>query len=216
MVLTPATLKQQSAAIFREISNPTRWIQSHRPHICPFHQLIEHVPVGSHILDVGCGSGLWMGLLWQNQRLAGGIGFDSNAKAIAHANVMQKALTPEANNLQFIHLDARADWPRDEFNVASMIDVMHHVPPAAQQAVFQRLIDAVKPGGRIVYKDMARRPRWSALMNRMHDLVMVREWIHYRAIEEVKSWGETAGLTLLNEGRKRMWWYTHEWLIFQK
>ena len=68
----------------------------------------------------------------------------------------------------------------------------------------------------MIYKDMASRPMWSALANQLHDLVMVKEWIHYRAIEDLKQWAAAQGLMLGDERRKRMYWYTHEWPIFRK
>jgi hypothetical protein len=82
--------------------------------------------------------------------------------------------------------------------------------------VFLRAAGKVVPGGRLIYKDMARRPRWSAFANRMHDLVMAREWINYRDLDDVRQWGRGCGLKLRAEGRRRLYWYSHEWLVFEK
>lgn len=210
-------IRQYARQMFRDVPVPGRWIQTLRPRICPFNRLIGHVPPGSSLLDVGCGSGLFLGLLASGRFIGKGIGFDANADAIDRAEAMRSALEPEqAERIEFLRRDARDPWPEGTFDVVALVDVLHHVPPASQQSVFIQAVEKIKPGGRLLYKDMARRPRWSALANRLHDLVMAREWIHYRDINDVRRWGCDAGLTLTVERRKRLYWYTHEWLVFDK
>jgi cyclopropane fatty-acyl-phospholipid synthase-like methyltransferase len=210
-------LPQQARDLYRQTAAPGRWIQSMRPHICPFDQLIDHIPDGARVLDVGCGSGLFLGLLAVNDRITHGVGFDASNPALRCGEHMLEALPSEqAARLHLEHCDARAAWPAGVFDAVTMIDVMHHVPPAAQEGVFARAAAKLAPGGRLVYKDMAQRPAWSALANRLHDLVMAREWIHYRPVTDVEKWGHALGLSLLDRGVRRMYWYTHEWLIFEK
>jgi hypothetical protein len=58
----------------------------------------------------------------------------------------------------------------------------------------------VKQGGMLLYKDMGRRPLWRAWANRLHDLLMVKEWIHYARLEDVVHWARAAGLALERQG----------------
>ncbi len=103
-------------------------LQRLRPLICPFDQLAQGVPVGSRVLDVGCGSGLFLGLLAGLGRIDDATGFDSNGGAIQRALQMRQRLPPPAR-LEFERRDVADGWPEGLYDVVSVIDVMHHVPP---------------------------------------------------------------------------------------
>jgi 2-polyprenyl-3-methyl-5-hydroxy-6-metoxy-1,4-benzoquinol methylase len=187
------------------------WMQRMRPRIAPFHELLPLVPPSSTVLDVGCGSGLFLGLLAASNRVGRGVGFDASAPAIALARTM-----PLTAPLAFHHLDVGADWPDGLFDVVSLIDVLHHISPAHQLDVTVRAWGKVRPGGLFIYKDMARRPWWCAVMNRMHDLASAREWIHYRAIEDVDATLTDRGAVISMRGAIRMLWYQHEYRVYRK
>src|SRR5579883_33454 len=210
-------IRRLARELYKPVRPPTRWFQALRPRICPFDELIPRVPPGATVLDVGCGAGVFLGLLAAVGRIDAGLGFDASGGAIDAARVMAAALPPgQGKRLHFEHRDASAPWPEGTFGVVSLIDVLHHIPPRVQAQVIVAAAARVAPGGRLIYKDMAIRPRWSAWANRLHDLVMAREWIHYRPVSEVRQWGIAGGLELESEGRKRLYWYTHEWLIFKR
>src|SRR6187455_1904363 len=63
MIQFEKRLRRQARDLYRETPAPGCWIQALRPHICPFDRLIDYVPNGICIIDVGCGSGLLLGLL---------------------------------------------------------------------------------------------------------------------------------------------------------
>lgn len=192
-----------------------RCLQHWRPHICPFECMIRHVPAGSCVLDVGCGGGLFLGLLAHDGRLSRGIGFDVADKAISLARRMATG-AGLAERLDFRRLDVGESWPEGSFDVVSLIDVLHHVPPASQMACLTAAAAHVRPGGLLLYKDMARRPHWRALANRLHDLVMARQWIHYVPIGKVEAWASEAGLRTLHAESFQRLWYAHELRVFGK
>jgi 2-polyprenyl-3-methyl-5-hydroxy-6-metoxy-1,4-benzoquinol methylase len=107
-------------------------------------------------------------------------------------------------------------WPSETFDVVSIIDVMHHVPPGLQRTFFTEASKRVAPGGRLVYKDMCRKPAWRALSNRLHDLLKARQWIHYRPIAEVEAWAKQAGLRLTTARDLTALWYGHELRVFER
>lgn len=192
-----------------------RKLQHWRPRICPYHVLLDQVPANVRVLDVGCGAGLFLGTLAATGRIAGGFGFDSSAPAIAVADTMTRQL-PQNHNVRFQHLDATEPWPDGDFDLISVIDVMHHVPPAAQRAVFAQAAARVTPGKWFLYKDMARRPIWRATANRMHDLVVAQEWINYVDMDKILAWGAQEGLTVHARQDIDMLWYRHELVLFQR
>jgi 2-polyprenyl-3-methyl-5-hydroxy-6-metoxy-1,4-benzoquinol methylase len=202
-----------AASLFDGI--PGSLFQRWRPAICPFDALIEQVPRDSTVLDVGCGSGLFLGLLAGTGRLRSAMGFDSSAAAIGKAQQMQRRL-PEPGRLSFECRSAAAEWPAGSFDVVSIIDVMHHVPPQHQASVIRIAASRIKPGGVLLYKDMVRRPFWRAAMNRLHDLVLARQWIHYAPIEDVRRWVREAGLVITLEQQHDMLWYGHEMLVARR
>ena len=212
--LSPARLSATAAKLFAGDSLTQRW----RPYICPFEELLPFVPGNSSILDVGCGAGLFLGLLAAEGRIRSGVGFDSAAAAIETAVRMREraARVGAKATLEFHRLDAAGRWPERQFDVVSIVDVMHHVPRSAQRSVFESAAARVRPDGVLLYKDMARAPAWRAWANRLHDLVLAREWIHYVSIEDVERWARELGLTLVHAGAFNRYWYAHELRVFRR
>lgn len=225
-LLSPGAISSVIRGVYPTGPRLFRLLQVYRPRICPFEKLLPWVPKGSEILDVGCGGGLWLHLLARLGVIRSGVGFDSSPGAIALAN---GALSTGWNAdetvdcrpcLRFEHLDVRADWPLPAsaasggFDVVSIIDVMHHVPRDAQRSVIERAVERLRPGGVLIYKDMCRRPIWRATMNRLHDLVMAKQWICYCPIDEVEAWAGQLGLILRHASTHNRWWYGHELRVF--
>ena len=112
-------------------------------------------------------------------------------------------------------VNAGAAWPIDRgpFDVVTMIDVMHHLEPGEQPGVWDRVAQALRPGGLLVYKDMAQKPTWMALANRLHDLVFSGDWIHHTDIDDNVRLARKAGLVERERDAFTRYWYRHEMLI---
>ena len=214
--LTPNGLSTMAASIYPEGPLLFRALQRYRPYICPFEELIPEVPAGASVLDIGCGGGLFLGLVDAAGLRPEGTGFDVSAPAIRLAEKMAAAVRKKGGRLAFQRVDADAAWPAGAFDVVAMIDVIHHVPPAAQEDVIRRACRKVKPGGAFLYKDMVRRPRWRALANRLHDLVLARQWIHYAAVADVERWAADEGMKLERSALINRLWYGHELRVFRR
>src|SRR5687767_5250391 len=110
--LSPAAATRLSAARFSEVAAKLfagdSITQRFRPYICPFEELLPIVPTGSSVLDVGCGAGLFLGLLAVEGKIRSGVGFDSAASAIRIAQRMrQRAAEHDASTrLDFHYRDA--------------------------------------------------------------------------------------------------------------
>jgi 2-polyprenyl-3-methyl-5-hydroxy-6-metoxy-1,4-benzoquinol methylase len=213
--LTVADVAALARIIYANADGGIKYRQMLRPRICPLHILIGHVPAGARILDVGCGAGLFILLLVHLGRIRSAVGFDADRTAIATAQQIAAHL-PNSELIQFEHRDANDAWPAGYFDVVCLIDVLHHVRPEHQAALFATAIDHVADGGILLYKDMARRPLWRAWANRLHDLLVVREWIYYAELEDIITWARKGGLCLAETGTIDMLWYRHEWCIFRR
>ena len=182
--------------------------------ICPLDRIVAAVPRNSRVLDVGCGAGLLTALLLESGRASSAVGFDTNPEAVRNARTMA-----ENNRFDgvavFECLSAGAAWPAGpgSFDVVTMIDVMHHLDPEAQPGIWRRVAETLRPGGLLVYKDMARKPAWMAWANRLHDLVFSGDWIHYTDIDENARLAREAGLVEQERDAFTRYWYRHEMLI---
>src|SRR5262249_34006933 len=157
--------------------------------------------------------GLFLGLLRATNRIALGHGFDSSPEAITIARRMTARMErygASGGSLIFEHRSVADPWPAGQFDVVSIVDVMHHVPPASQRKLLELAISSIKPGGLLLYKDMACWPQWRAMANRLHDLLLARQFIHYAPITEIKEWTADAGLELVEEALTiNRLWYGH-------
>jgi 2-polyprenyl-3-methyl-5-hydroxy-6-metoxy-1,4-benzoquinol methylase len=158
---------------------------------------------------------LLLGLIADTYPQASGIGFDSSGSAIAAAQTMA-ANNGLQDRIQFEHRAVGDAWPAGPFDVVSLVDVLHHIPPEHQRAVVEQSFAHVRPGGVLIYKDMGQRPLISALWNRAHDLILARQWIHYRAIAEVKGWLETDNAEIIKTDARSMGPYAHELIVARR
>jgi SAM-dependent methyltransferase len=194
-------------------------MQHLRPYICPFDVLIEFVPDQARMLDVGCGAGLFLGLSATFRKGISGVGIDVSAQALEAARRM--AETPASLRsgrmcLQFKRIAGPEPRPDTDFDVVSMIDVAHHVPPSSQRSFIESAATKVRPGGIFLYKDMCRQPLWRVVANRIHDLVVARQWIHELDTNLVKDWVCSLGFDLVHERRINRLWYGHELAVFRR
>jgi 2-polyprenyl-3-methyl-5-hydroxy-6-metoxy-1,4-benzoquinol methylase len=165
-------------------------------------------------MDVGCGSGLFLGLLHRFQFRIHGFGFDASTLAIECATRM--AQRHGNGRLRFQYVRKEDPWPEGQFDVVSMLDVLHHIPVEHQEKAFQAAASAVKPGGLLLYKDMSDVPWYCAEANRAHDLLIAREWIHYVPIATVDQWAAAMRFERQTARSVRMLWYQHDVRVYQR
>jgi 2-polyprenyl-3-methyl-5-hydroxy-6-metoxy-1,4-benzoquinol methylase len=213
--LSAAAVAKRAREIYRSVHGGKKYKQILRPYICPLHALVDYVPQGATILDVGCGSGLFVAVLAQLNRIYSAVGFDANRDAIKLAQEITTTL-PNSSRIQFELRDLGEMWPVGCFDVVSLVDVMHHVQRDQQARLIETAAEHVTDGGILLYKDMADRPHWRAWANRVHDLLSAGDWIHYAKLEDVVRWAEAAGLQFEFQRSMNLLWYRHEWCVFRR
>lgn len=214
----PDELARIARSIFRRGPFLTRLLQHWRPYICPFEELLRFIPEQASMLDIGCGGGLLGALVCATSRPARFVGFDSSTAAIdvALANMPEGTRIADACAPEFLRLDVGSPWPSGPYNVVSIVDVVHHIPPVHQKAALLQAAAALEQGGIFIYKDMTSRGFFRPLMNRLHDLLLARQWIHYLPIADAERWLAEAGLVVEHRAFLPRWWYGHELLVLRK
>lgn len=185
--------------------------QSLRAYILPYEDLLAWLPeTGTSLLDIGCGVGAFAALAVQQRGYARVVGVDRE-EAIATAQTVH-----DDARLTFVAAADSAAWPDEQFDCVSVIDVLHHVPPSVQDGFLTSLLARVKPGGRVLYKDMADAPKFSAWFNRVHDLLSAQEWIRYYPLERARETILAAGFRLVHEEEIARGPYAHELLVAER
>lgn len=208
-------IRRAARKVYTQAPVLVRVRQSLRSRICPYEAMLELVPKAARVLDVGCGAGLFLFLLAGMDRVSDGLGLDASASAIGCGReIAQKA--DFGGRLRFEEFDATGDWPAERFDVVSLIDLLHHIPRERQATVLISAAGCVQEGGILLYKDMTRRPRWKAAANRLHDLVLARQWVHYPAAEEVVRLVGQLGLVKEKSVLIDRLWYRHHLMVFRR
>ncbi|MEM6857736.1 MAG: class I SAM-dependent methyltransferase [Pseudomonadota bacterium] len=210
------SIPQWSNELGREIGGFRGFLTKYRQRIAPFDAILSVLEVGKRydVLDIGGGEGLLLWLFAKSGYLNRGLCVDANPKNIAVGT--RAFLRLDESAIKLSCTSSIDGWPDDKFDIVSMIDVMHHVPPALHRDFITEACARVKDGGMLIYKDMADEPLLFAAANRLHDLVLARDWITYAPIEEVCSFAAECGLTLKEAKDMRTLWYAHELRVFER
>jgi tRNA (cmo5U34)-methyltransferase len=111
--------------------------------------IVERVYVpGTSVLDLGLGSGLVELALFNRVPEAQIVGVEQSEAMIALA---EQRLAPFADRCQIVRHDladiAKLALPQRTYSVAFSVQTLHHIPHAAQQAVYQYVARLLPPGG---------------------------------------------------------------------
>ena len=85
------TVRQLAAKLFPG-NDVQSFIQRQRPRICPFEKLLCLIPPNASLLDLGCGSGLFLGLAAELDLISSALGIDRRQQVIATAKEMKRRI----------------------------------------------------------------------------------------------------------------------------
>lgn len=144
--------------------------QTVRALLAPFEKLVDHLPDSGLLVDVGCGHGLFLLL---SQRARPGlrlIGFDLSSSKVFSA---RQLLGDAAKNVELFVGDV-AELPDASADAISIIDVLYLIPPGRWPEVISRCFAKLRPGGRLLLKEMDASQRLKLSLLRLEEWLAVR------------------------------------------
>jgi 2-polyprenyl-3-methyl-5-hydroxy-6-metoxy-1,4-benzoquinol methylase len=137
---------------------------------CPFPPIVAVLPDEGRVLEVGCGHGLFSGyLVRRSPRLqVHGVDIDADKIAVAAASA------PAAGGRLDFAVSESGSVPEGPWDAVVLVDVLYLLDEPAQRALLTSCAAALAPGGLLVVKDMATRPRWKARWNAVQEALSVR------------------------------------------
>ena len=139
----------------------------------------QYLPERGRVLDLGCGFGLfslYYASIRPGLRLEG---FDRNARRIAMARAAARKLG--LTNVRYEAGDVMDFRGVEAFDAAYMLDIVHHIPEEAVRPLLEQVAKILPAGGRLLIKDVDRRPAYKRWFTHALDKVMdpgtpVRYW----------------------------------------
>jgi 2-polyprenyl-3-methyl-5-hydroxy-6-metoxy-1,4-benzoquinol methylase len=127
----------------------------------------------SRILEIGCGFGLfgcYFASRWPEIKY---VGLDINTHRIEMAREAARRLG--LSNAHFEHGDASKPLAIEgEYDAVLMMDLLHHLPDTAKRSLLDAASARLGRGGRLIIKEVTRKPAWKMGFTWLLDVVMTR------------------------------------------
>ena len=186
---------------------------------CPFGRLIERFPETGAVLDLGCGHGLLLNLLARDERRRGLRlhGIDHDAAKIGAA----RRTAPPGVRFSTAGLDAIRGA---EFDAVAIVDVLYTVRREAWGEILAGCFRVLRPGGRLIVKEVVDRPRWKYGAIMAQETLSVRvlgitrgERPHFEAPAVYRRAIEAAGFALREQAPlESASWISHHLFVAEK
>jgi 2-polyprenyl-3-methyl-5-hydroxy-6-metoxy-1,4-benzoquinol methylase len=183
--------------------------------VCPLPEIRRHVPLQSSIFDLGCGTGAVLVDLIQTRqvRRVGGSETFSSLLALAQETT-SRALGKSAASGEFVVSKIPPNC-LSSYDCVTLIDVLHHIPRAEQPAYLRQLGQTMRPGARLILKDI-NAARVSVLGNRLHDALFAGNGFQEISLTRALGLVISAGLKIIGSYEIQRLWYPHYFVIAQK
>ncbi len=187
---------------------------AYRPFICPFNNLISLVNEDDSVYDIGCGSGQFCTLLAEFSRPRSIYGIEISQQLVDHAKELFTAYPDVYHSFETFN---GIDFPDQlgKADIVFLVDVVHHVPTKNQELFLGNLCKKLKPGARLVIKDINGSSPW-VIFNKLHDAIFARQIGHELSVKRAGNILIRNGLTITSQKQRRMYVYPHYTIIAKK
>ncbi|MFZ4434343.1 MAG: methyltransferase domain-containing protein [Microthrixaceae bacterium] len=187
-----------------------------RQAIAPVTVIDELVPAQGRILEYGCGMGVVAVTLGLGapDRFVDGVDLAASRIDVARAAAAAAGLSGRVS-----FQPVEEDWvpPVGAYDAVVVVDVLYLLGPDAVQLVTGRLIAALRPGGRLVVKEVGTTPAWKRRAGRAQEFLAVRALRFTRGstlnadpLRSVRAAVASAGLDSRSLPLDRGYYYPHE------
>jgi 2-polyprenyl-3-methyl-5-hydroxy-6-metoxy-1,4-benzoquinol methylase len=185
----------------------------YRPFICPFDQLLDQIPKRSAVFDLGCGSGSLLSLInhFRDPAKLGGIEITNQLVENARLLLSSANIPVSINPYDGVSIPEEIG----EYNVVTMIDVFHHIPPSIQTDFFSQLYRKMGNNSILIFKDIdASSPFVYA--NKLHDMLLAGEIGNEWKAGAITKKMEEVGFKCSKTEYKHMIVYPHYTIVARK
>lgn len=144
----------------------SRYPVRHRVHIlirfltCPFLRILDDVPLGARLLEIGAGHSLFGRLVVE----------DRAREVVAVEPDLRKGLLPSPSP-QVRKVAGYDACVRGTFDAVVMIDVAYRMPPQVRHAIFSHVFALLPPGGLFLLKEMDVGHPWKMRWARVQEVL---------------------------------------------
>jgi 2-polyprenyl-3-methyl-5-hydroxy-6-metoxy-1,4-benzoquinol methylase len=149
------------------------WLESFflflRSFVLDYADLTKHIPVGSKIIDIGCGYGILANYLALSDPSSEVRGVDIDTARIKKA----KESTLGRSNISFDAINFMTE-DLSRYDRVLMIDVMHYFDYRLQDKVIKTIADQLRSQAVFIFRTPDTSPKWRYYWNFLHEFLMVK------------------------------------------
>lgn len=186
---------------------------------CPFPAVAAVIPRTGRVLDYGCGHGLFAAYLALGSRDREVTGVDVAPDKLRAARAAAGRAAPLGARVTFAPVRP-GEVPKGPWAAVAVVDVLYLLDPERQRRLLADLAGHLAPGGVLVVKEMARRPRWKFWWGVAQETLAVRvlQLTHGRRLTFVPpaglaTWIREAGLQVSAQALDRGYVHPHHLMV---
>ena len=139
--------------------------------LVPFYRLVDYLPERGVLLDLGCGHRVFLALAKAAKPDLQLIGLDLSIEKIKTARQAFDALSDSRSQLAVSDI---SEFPEQSVDVISIIDVLYLIPIERWDAVLRKCYECLRPGGKLLLKEMDRSITWKFTLLYCEETLAVR------------------------------------------
>ena len=184
----------------------------YRPLYSPIDVLTQAIKKKPKILEVGCGSGPIIFLLYDLKLISAAVGIDINKRSIGIANSAVK----KTENIQFKKISIYEIADFKSYSTIILFDLLHHLNSDEQIKMLNYIFLNANSGTQIIIKDLSSKPAFKAWFNKLTDYLSTKSKVTYIDIKNIIDIAQSKKTTKIYEYNKFNSLWSHYYLIFKK